>query len=421
MDPTNPNRTSEFLNHDPIKGQLASTRHAGPLRVTPPLINSANPWCTTEADLLGLYHSPYTGAVTIRTSLWEPFKQKPETHQYTFLSTITGHATTPIVHNTYPSDEPGKIDAGSGEGRGIVKASEGEFESSSLNTLGYSPIAFEEYLCMLIRMNREGKLIFASNHSGLGYSSLQPKAKPFVVSVSGTEDEVGRCAKFILRAINDPDSILPPREGEKDESRGAKLDLLMEINLSCPNIPGKAPPAYDESSLTSYLYALSQQLAPFLSDHPSWAPIHLGIKTPPYTHAGQFRILLDTLESSTKWPGGCPLSFITATNTLGSCLVLDSSLSNPALGSVHGTGIGGLAGDALHPLALGNVKTIRDMLDQSKCAELEELEIIGIGGVKDADGFRRMRNVGASVVGVGTALGREGVGIFEKIEKGMHA
>ena len=57
------------------------------------------------------------------------------------------------------------------------------------------------------------------------------------------------------------------------------------------------------------------------------------------------------------------------------------------------------------------------MLDAHK--ELKHIEIIGVGGVSDAAGYKRMRGVGASAVGVGTALGVEGTSIFEKIWKGL--
>ena len=90
----------------------------------------------------------------------------------------------------------------------------------------------------------------------------------------------------------------------------------------------------------------------------------------------------------------------------------------PALGSANGTGIGGMAGDALHPLALGNVKTIRQLLDASVQEEVRRISIIGIGGVKDRSGYERMKSVGAAAVGVGTALGREGVAVFKNITDG---
>lgn len=116
------------------------------------------------------------------------------------------------------------------------------------------------------------------------------------------------------------------------------------------------------------------------------------------------------------FPGGCPLSFITATNTLGSCLVFGPDGTTPALRSATGEGIGGMAGSALHPLALGNVFTIRRMLNTNE--RLRYIALIGVGGVSDRGGYERMRSVGATAVGVGTALGREGVGVFEKIAGG---
>jgi dihydroorotate dehydrogenase (fumarate) len=58
------------------------------------------------------------------------------------------------------------------------------------------------------------------------------------------------------------------------------------------------------------------------------------------------------------------------------------------------------------------------MLFQHK--ELDEIQIIGVGGVEDVDGYRRMRAVGAAAVGVGTALGRKGVKVFEEIGNALH-
>jgi dihydroorotate dehydrogenase (fumarate) len=116
-----------------------------------------------------------------------------------------------------------------------------------------------------------------------------------------------------------------------------------------------------------------------------------------------------------------PISFITATNTLGSSLLLTTSPNpeefKPTLNSSDGSGVGGLAGTPLHPLALGNVKALRDMLNGHEL--LKGIKVIGIGGVSDTAGFKRMKAVGASAVGVGTALGRKGVRVFEQIGRGL--
>lgn len=76
-----------------------------------------------------------------------------------------------------------------------------------------------------------------------------------------------------------------------------------------------------------------------------------------------------------------------------------------------------MAGPPLHPLALGNVATIRKMLDEVDSAK--HIRIIGVGGVGDAEGYKRMKSVGAYAVAVGTALGIGGVEVFSDIEKGL--
>ena len=214
------------------------------------------------------------------------------------------------------------------------------------------------------------------------------RSKPFIISVTGSSDAIVECH----RKIQALQAIMPN-------------PLCMEINLSCPNIPDKPPPAYSGESLAEYLNALGCEQTP-----PGQQRVAIGIKTPPYTYHDQFRTLVDALLASSK--SKCPVDFITATNTLGSSLILGKD-GLPALSSASGAGIGGMAGAPLHPLALGNVKTIRTMLDQHE--QLKDVAIIGVGGVSDNTGYKRMQQVGAAVVGVGTALGRVGVGVFESI------
>ena len=217
--------------------------------------------------------------------------------------------------------------------------------------------------------------------------------KPIIVSVAGSAAEVLDHYRSISHL-----------QLEMIQEHNISARFLMEINLSCPNIARKPPPAYSRDELSKYLIPLVD------ADPGGRGTIAVGIKTPPYTYQTQFDELISALLESSK--GRCPISFITATNTLGSSLVLSEYLT-PALNSSAGTGIGGLAGSALHPLALGNVATIRRMLDAHEL--LQHVEIIGVGGVGDAAGYERMRAVGAAAVGVGTALGMEGVAIFERI------
>lgn len=356
-----------------------------PLSISPPLLNSANPWCTTLEQLQELYSSPYTGAVTTRTSLINGFQHDSSVHQFAFYNP-----------STLSASEPNKDHAGSGDTNG------------SLNTLGYSPKPLVEYLDFIKTIS-----------DSLGNVSNGKHHKPFIISVTGSVDEVVECYKLI-----------------STYQRTVRMVLAMEVNLSCPNIPGKPPPAYSSTALMEYLTALKQeigkQLEPLQSSHPHEGHVHIpiGIKTPPYTYHDQFQSLIDALLGSVKAEPvhlPCPVSFITATNTLGSSLLLlpqveeasgtPHSVHHHTLNSATGTGIGGLAGAPLHPLALGNVYTIKGMLFQQ--TELEQIQIIGVGGVEDIAGYNRMRAVGSVAVGVGTALGRKGVKIFEELGRAL--
>ncbi|KAK4508034.1 hypothetical protein PRZ48_001771 [Zasmidium cellare] len=326
--------------------------------IDPPLLNSACPWATTKEDLQALFDCRSTGAVTIRTSLIDGFDHNSSVHQYAFFDAIN-HAPQPAKsEHATPTSNGG-----------------------SLNTLGYSPIPLAEYLSILKKVVQDSSLP----------DQVRP-SKPFIVSVTGSAEAVAEC----YRKIQETQAHL-------------SNPLCMEINLSCPNIPDKPPPAYSSFALAEYLQALVGVDIP--ADH---RRVAVGIKTPPYTYHDQYQALIDALLSGSN-PDG-PVDFITATNTLGSCLVLKNGDGTPALNSASGAGIGGMAGAPLHPLALGNVRTIRSMLDQHE--RLKSIDIIGVGGVCDKASFERMRSVGAAVMGVGTALGREGVEVFEKIIQG---
>lgn len=329
------------------------------LSIRPPLVNSANPWATTLEDLQALYECPHTGAVTTRTSLLAGFAHDPAKHQFTLFDTAT--------HKS--EQQQSKLSG---------------HENASLNTLGYSPLSLESYLNFI-------QTIATSS------PAVRPD-KGFIISVTGSPGDVAQCYELIA----------------KTQAR-VPFPMVMEINLSCPNIPGKPPPAYDGMSLSAYLVALRDT-----ASNPRIPRVPFGLKTPPYTHATEYRELISALATSAAQGDVSPISFLTATNTLGSCLVLSDPGAGPSGGqpALPGDGVGGMAGAPLHPLALGNVRTIRRMLDEDEGA-LGHIQIIGVGGVLDAAGFRRMRAVGADFVGVGTGLGISGVSIFEKIMKNV--
>ncbi|KAF6834631.1 Dihydroorotate dehydrogenase (fumarate) [Colletotrichum musicola] len=332
------------------------------LKISPPLLNSANPWCTTLSDLKRLHDSPHTGALTTRTSLVNGFPHDDAAHQYTFFSPATALPSSSVPNTASHKTAP--------EGLGSE-------DVASLNNLGYSPFPLDTYLDFISRLPDT------------------PRKKLVIVSVTGSPSEVAEAYARVARF-----------------SATTDRPLALEINLSCPNIASAAPPASDRAQLRAYLSAL-----------PTSPAIPVGLKTPPYTHIAHYGELIAALRedatvitrnSMLKVPS--KISFITAVNTLGSCLLLEED-GGELLPRLPGSGLGGMAGPPLHPLALGNVKTITELL--SREPELLHIKVIGVGGVSDADGFGRMKSVGAYAVGVGTALGREGVQVFEKIASGL--
>ncbi|KAH9838946.1 FMN-linked oxidoreductase [Teratosphaeria destructans] len=296
-------------------------------RLKVPLLNSANPWATTQNDLQELFDCPYTGAVTIRTSLLHGFEHDDTIHQYTFFD--------PQDHASKPEAADGSIP---------------DTFSGSLNTLGYSPIPLSTYLATIPKIIQDSTLPDNDRH-----------AKPFIVSVTGSAEAIKECYHRIQHLQS---TLTNP--------------LCMEINLSCPNIPDKPPPAYSRESLVEYLKALESVRSADQS-------VKVGIKTPPYTYDQQFQALINALLVVEP----CPIDFITATNTLGSSLILSDPTGTPAI-------------------AL--------LLEQVSVHEaLKGIEIVGVGGVADRAGLERMRAVGAAVVGIGTALRRDGVAVFGRI------
>jgi len=219
------------------------------LEIYPPLLNSSSPWATTVEDLAELYASEYTGAVTTRTSLLEGFNHDDSIHQHIFFP-----AGQSAVNPSAP-----KSDASA-----LPKFIAGESSTSSLNTYGYSPHTLSEYLGFINE-------IVGQRH--LGTSTV--RKKPFIISVTGTPDEIAMSYALLANA------------SEMDED----LRLAMEVNLSCPNIDGKPPPAYDEGMLGEFLEAIADSKSTYRGRMDGDSVPRVGIKLPPYTWYVFFCIL----------------------------------------------------------------------------------------------------------------------------------
>lgn len=89
------------------------------------------------------------------------------------------------------------------------------------------------------------------------------------------------------------------------------------------------------------------------------------MKLPPYTYDGQFDVLVASLHTVSPAAGEHPIAFLTATNTLGHGLVFGEQIRVvPGATMAQGAKdnlfalpdpLGGLAGAAVHSIALGCV------------------------------------------------------------------
>lgn len=197
---------------------------------------------------------------------------------------------------------------------------------------------------------------------------LKRFGKPYIVSVSGLtlEDNVAIVKHF---------SSIPA------------IDML-ELNLSCPNIPGKPQVGYDFEMTKKMLYEIFA-----VNTKP------LGIKLPPYFDFVHFEMMAKILNEF-------PLAFITCINSLGNGLAIDIATESAAIKPKNG--FGGIGGKYAKPTALANVRKFYELLNP-------KIAIVGVGGIESGSDVFEFLLCGASAVQIGTTLVEEGVKCFEKI------
>lgn len=161
---------------------------------------------------------------------------------------------------------------------------------------------------------------------------------------------------------------------------------LVELNLSCPNVPGKPQIAYDFETTETIL---REVFAYFTKP--------LGIKLPPYfdiVHFDQAAAIFNQF----------PLKFVNCVNSIGNGLYIEdeSVIIKPK------NGFGGIGGEYIKPTALANVHAFYQRLKP-------EIQIVGTGGVLTGrDAFEHIL-CGASMVQIGTTLQKEGLAAFDRI------
>ena len=205
-------------------------------------------------------------------------------------------------------------------------------------------------------------------------SELEQYQKPYFISVSGLSLEENLT---IIEFLDKAENI-----------------SAIELNLSCPNVPGKPQTAYDFEQTKIVLDAVMK-----FDKHP------LGVKLPPYFDIIHFHQMAEILNQY-------PIQFVTCINSIGNALVIDIDREEVVIKPKDG--FGGIGGDYVKPTALANVRQFYTLLRK-------DIDVIGCGGVKNGqDAFEHIL-CGAKAVQIGTKLMQEGVDCFERISNELKA
>ncbi len=211
----------------------------------------------------------------------------------------------------------------------------------------------------------------------LAYADLIPSlrrfGKPVIASVAGLcEDDFVTIAAVIDKSGPD----------------------LIEVNLSCPNLPGKPQIGYDPEASERLIRRVRQVVT-----------VPMGVKLPPYFDPAHHDVMAQVIRRT-------GVDFLSLINSVGNGLVVDPERETPVIKPKGG--FGGVGGPVIKPIALANVRAFWTRFE-------DRLPIIGTGGVTTGiDAFEHLL-CGASAVQIGTVLVEEGLGVFERLERELTA
>lgn len=176
-----------------------------------------------------------------------------------------------------------------------------------------------------------------------------------------------------------------------DKAKGIEGISAIELNLACPNVPGKPTMAYDFDQMDEVLAAVCE--------HPACQERPLGVKLAPYFDMPHF-------DRAAAIVNKYKISFVVCTNTIGNAMLVDAETEEACIAPKGG--YGGLGGGYIKQTALANVRAMRERLKDS-------IDVVGVGGVSNGVDAFELILCGASAVQVGTKHYKEGPVCFTRI------
>lgn len=168
---------------------------------------------------------------------------------------------------------------------------------------------------------------------------------------------------------------------------------MVELNGGCPNVwdgrEQKRIPSFDTAMMCDILMHVQDAVGP---------DARVTVKLSPMSDPHALAALAKTV---TLWP---VVKGVVTSNTFPNTFARDGKAAAISVGS----GLAGMAGPALKPIALGQVRQLRALLPPS-------IAVIGVGGIGTGGDVRDFIAAGATAVQIGTALLRHGPRIFERL------
>ncbi|RDX43964.1 hypothetical protein OH76DRAFT_1487512 [Lentinus brumalis] len=428
------------------------------LNVEPPVVNASCAWASDYEQLHELYDSPHTGAVVTRTATFNGFSEDATNTVAFAKSSVTslnsyGYSphplskyldwvytllTTPMLDGSPPT-KPIIISITASTPTVLAEMVQNIQALRKKLRASYSASAYGEFAPSSPSRTRRG--------SPGASSSSSSHAHPAPAFVSGTAMDPATLVGIELNT-SCPNIKDAPPPAYTFSFLLPYLDVLSSAFYADPSLTiGLKLPPYLYSTrfveVIRFIHTYTREIRP--------AAFVKGSMQEPLGPDGQVMRSLN------------PFAYLACTNTLGNCLMFgeqafydplessayteaaassdmdtdapvpprtpsppspsssSSSTPPPAPPSPTTTpspfalppALGGLGGESMHPIALGNVYCFARLLATHPDHAIRRIRIIGIGGVTSPAAAARMRAAGASAVGCATLLGREGVRAFE--------
>lgn len=186
----------------------------------------------------------------------------------------------------------------------------------------------------------------------------------------------------------------------KAKAGGAKISAV-ELNLACPNIPGKPTIAYDFEQMEHILNRVA--------NHKEFTEsgIALGVKLAPYFDIPHYAKAAELINAHKD-----RIRYVVTMNTVGNTLLVDGESEMACIAPK--AGLGGLAGGFVKNIALANVRQLSQLLDP-------KIDVVGVGGVQSGMDAFELILCGAKAVQTATTHWIEGPGCFDRIASELQA